>query len=232
MGQKKLVVRLKMELNIASFNMRGFSSGAGMLKDLASSYMLIALQEHWLRDEELDRISDICPDFNFKSISAMNEKLTEGIFRGRPFSGLALMWHNSLNPFIKFLASDEFNRVLAFKLSLANHSIILFNVYFPCYADGVQYRNTLSMITGFMECVIDKNTDCSEYIVAGDMNFELTTCNSGYRIFKSFADNFNITDCDDLMHRNCSDKRTFINEFYDMVHVLIISLFPCPYYHS
>jgi len=82
-----------MELKISSFNMRGLNYGAGALKELCKDNTIICLQELWLRDEELERVSILCPDFNHFSVSAMTNRLSQGLYRGRPYQGVSILWH-------------------------------------------------------------------------------------------------------------------------------------------
>jgi len=38
-------------LNLISFNMRGFRNGCNLVKELLGQNSIIAVQEHWLRDD-------------------------------------------------------------------------------------------------------------------------------------------------------------------------------------
>src|SRR5438132_11607503 len=92
----------KTALNIETFNMVGFSNGASMLQDLCLNHQIIALQESWLSNEDSFKLTLICKDFNHRSVSPMTNRLEEGLLRGRPFGGIALMWNKSLDPFVQF----------------------------------------------------------------------------------------------------------------------------------
>ena len=58
-----------------------------MLRDLCSSNMLIAVQEHWLLEGEINKFNLVCNNFNFKAVSGMNSAVTKNIIKGRPFGG-------------------------------------------------------------------------------------------------------------------------------------------------
>jgi len=78
-----------MALNIASYNLRGFRSGFNTLKDISQNHSIIAVQEHWLRSDELDKLSLINKNFNFSGFSGMNKAASCRLLAGRPFGGVA-----------------------------------------------------------------------------------------------------------------------------------------------
>ena len=66
-------------INICSYNMHGLNVGLTMLQDLTLSHDIIALQEHWLCDNNMHKLG-ICNDnFMFHGISSMDECLSAGL---------------------------------------------------------------------------------------------------------------------------------------------------------
>ena len=59
-----------------------------MLKELCTSHDIIAVQEHWLRPDSLNKLGLIDFDFNFHAVSDMTSAVSHGIIRGRPFGVL------------------------------------------------------------------------------------------------------------------------------------------------
>ena len=47
-------------ISVCSYNMHGFKGGFSMLRDLCSSNMLIAVQEHWLLEGEINKFNLVC----------------------------------------------------------------------------------------------------------------------------------------------------------------------------
>jgi len=82
-----------------------------------------AVQEHCLTSNGLMALNNIHPDFSAFGISAMNYRLTTGVYRGRPFGGVAFMW--------------------LFVLSVMTRP--LFIVYFSCFSSGLDYANELGL---------------------------------------------------------------------------------------
>src|ERR1044072_1636933 len=80
-------------LPFASYNMHGFRNGAGMLNELCRTHKVIAVQEHWLREDELNKFSLVHNDFNFHGASGMMSAAASGLIRGRPFGGTCFLWY-------------------------------------------------------------------------------------------------------------------------------------------
>jgi len=61
-------------INFSSYNLHGFQQGKPQLLELCDSHDIIAVQEHWLSDCDLDRIVQLHSDYTVVSASAMTEK--------------------------------------------------------------------------------------------------------------------------------------------------------------
>ena len=112
-------------LSLSTFNMFGFRIAVGMLTELCDKFKVSinAVQEHWLRSDNLDKFNHVHSDYNFFAISSMCIAASEGILKGRPFGGVAFLWHKSLNRCFKFVQSYPNGRCL---VSLSN---VITNLY-------------------------------------------------------------------------------------------------------
>ena len=156
-------------VKISSYNMHGFYNGASMLADLCKSSMIVAIQEHWLRVDELNKFSFVHTDYDFHAVSGMSSALTKGIIRGRPLGGVGFLWHNSIN--VQFIGCDHSNRCSVVKCTLNNKVFILFNVYFPCFENTIVYKDEISSITGYIENVLNCQS-FDEIMILDDTNFD------------------------------------------------------------
>ena len=116
--------------SIVTFNLHGFNNGFSMLKELCTSHDIIAVQEHWLRPDSLNKLGLIDLDFNFHAVSGMTSAVSHGIIRGRPFGGVGFLWRKSVNCFVQFIDADPSGRCIVIKLNCGPKSILLFNIYF------------------------------------------------------------------------------------------------------
>ena len=66
-------------LNLLSFNMRGFKNGCNVVRDLLNSNTIIALQEHWLRPDNLSTLGLISEGVSYYGASGMSRDMSSGI---------------------------------------------------------------------------------------------------------------------------------------------------------
>jgi len=70
--------------------MYGFNNGISMLQDLASHSDIIAVQEHWLMEDDFVKFSLLSNTHQYKAVTPMTAKSQDGLLRGRPFGGIAI----------------------------------------------------------------------------------------------------------------------------------------------
>lgn len=186
-------------LTLCSFNMFGYRNGASMLNDLCGSHVVAAVQEHWLREDEFEKLAVIHKDFNFFAASGMKQAAANAILKGRPFGGVAFLWHRSLNGVIVPICSSPDGRCIVIKMCLGTLEFLLFNVYFPSYENTQTYKDDISLLTAFIESTLTSNC-YNEAIIMGDMNFDIIPGHAGFDILNSLLCNANMTSCDDLVN--------------------------------
>ena len=186
--------------SVCTFNLRGLRSGMSILADLCTSSCIIAVQEHWLRKDELFKLNDVHKGFYSIGISSMNQKCEAGLLVGRPFGGLAFLINRKFKNNVEYLACSDRNRCLAIRVSTAHESIIMFNVYFPCRSSCStnEYIDELSNVTGFMEFIVTNNAH-DLIIICGDTNFDLKPDNAGYNVLHDFMNSMSLIACDHLV---------------------------------
>ena len=144
-----------MSINISSFNLRGFRSGVSMLRELCNNHSIVGIQEHWLRPDELSKLSVTDTNFECPSASGMSGALTRGALTGRPFGGVAFLWHSSLSNCIEVVNNDIEGRCCVIKLNLINRTVLFFNLYLPCFDGSSEYKNDLCFYAGFITDVLE-----------------------------------------------------------------------------
>src|SRR5690349_2343296 len=117
-------------VQVVSYNMHGFNQGITMLKSLCSKYRskFIFLQEHWLTPDQLSNFNCFNDNYMFYSYSSMSNILNNGILRGRPFQGLAVLVDKNLcslfNTITVVACEDRY-------IILTLDNLLLINVYLP-----------------------------------------------------------------------------------------------------
>ena len=76
-------------LRCCSFNCRGWNSGILSLKKYIDSVDLCFIQEHWLIQSHLNKLSNISSDFLCVGVSSIDDS---SLLIGRPFGGCAILY--------------------------------------------------------------------------------------------------------------------------------------------
>ena len=155
-------------LNLASYNCRGFSSSEDEIRHLYRGCDILAVQEHWLMPCEFGRFNSIDDDVIFSSVSPME---VDVLRQGRPFGGVALLWHRDMQKWIVPVETGT-DRLAAVMLQLGSRRVLLVGVYMP-----VDYGNQQSMYDfteqlGYLEGLIS-SVDFDSFIRIGDFNADL-----------------------------------------------------------
>jgi len=167
--------------NFATYNLHGLNNGRSGLFDLCSNpeTVLVAVQEHWLRPNNLNDLNSIHPDFVGFGISSMNDRLCSGNYHGRPFGGVGFLWRKTFSHRFRIGRRASSGRCLSLTLTLdSGHIIDIVTVYFPCFSSNAEYLNELADCLSFVE---DICADGHDVIILGDMNFECSLSNAGFR---------------------------------------------------
>ena len=74
-------------LSIMSYNMHGFNQGSNYLINVCESniFDIMFIQEHWLSPAIINKIINISDNYIGLGISAMENAVSAGFLRGRPF---------------------------------------------------------------------------------------------------------------------------------------------------
>ena len=88
-------------LAVASYNCDGVTSSTGFINNLLSDTKIdiLCLQETWLLDRDIAKLSNIHADYQFNGKSGVDA--TERILPGRPQGGVAIAWHKGLSHYVK-----------------------------------------------------------------------------------------------------------------------------------
>ena len=76
---------------IVTFNLHGFNQGSSYLVELLKCNDIICVQEHWLASNDFCKLIDLDSNFTVICFSSMEEVLSRGPLRGRPFGGLLFL---------------------------------------------------------------------------------------------------------------------------------------------
>ena len=154
------------KLRTITYNCRGYKSSISDVLDLCATCDIILLQETWLLPSELHLLTTLHPEFSARGISAVN--ITDDVLRGRPHGGLAVLWMESLSPYMTVALPDGNVRMMNVIIQLPQCApLLLVNVYMP-YQSDANYDVFMDTL-GRLSSIID-DAETSSVSVIGDFN--------------------------------------------------------------
>ena len=164
---------IKTDLTMATYNLHGFSKSSKYLNECIKAQGGIwFIQEHWLSDSQLHKLHQV--EAQFVARSGMEDAVSSGIYRGRPFGGVAICWSPILSHLITPVSHFKHKRIVAVELKTADGNFLLISAYMPfynasrreqCMAETV---DALSMIDLLIE-----EYPHHHVVIGGDLNTEL-----------------------------------------------------------
>ena len=120
-----ITVPMMVKLKLGSFNCRGFKSSESYVADLFKELDFLALQEHWLSLSEFSLLFSVSEDVMYCAASPMGK---DEIVLGRPYGGVALLWHKKNQCVVRPLnvVSD---RIVAVQVTSSCGTILVAAVY-------------------------------------------------------------------------------------------------------
>jgi len=189
-------------LRCCSYNMHGYNMGKSCLTDICSVSDVVLIQEHWLFPDNLHVLSNIHNDFLYFANSSMEKKLTSGVFRGRPFGGVAILVRKALACCTTLITNVD--RLIIVKIG----NVHVINVYLPdssvCNRDDI-----VSDICGQIEANVSFTAD-TFVMLGGDFNLEFEDGKSCSKDFDSFITDNDLVICDSKFGNNA--RYTYCHE--------------------
>lgn len=163
-----MILTKSTNLCFGSFNCKGFKSSEECIKELFAEVDFLAVQEHWLLSCSFNLFSSVADDCVYRAISPME---SDEIRFGRPFGGVALLWHRRLQHVVVPVQSAS-DRIVAIKLLSEEGAILIISVYMPTnYRDRSSYEDYISEL-GFLEGLLEFE-HYDHVVILGDFNADL-----------------------------------------------------------
>ena len=158
---------------IGSHNLHSFKKSGSFHKACIHDYGGVWMgQELWLSEKQLTQLHQL--ETRFVARSGMEEAISSGILRGRPFGGVSISWSKDLNHVMTPLANYRHKRVVAAEMETESEKILFISIYMPFYDSSkravclAETADALSMI----ELLVDEHPQ-HQIIIGGDLNTEL-----------------------------------------------------------
>ena len=168
---------------------------------------VLCLQETWLLDGNMDKLSNIHPEFSYCGISGVDS--SADVLLGRPHGGVSVLWRKSLDAVVSVIKCANL-RLSAIKLSLSAHFVVLIIcLYLPCdnqriINENEQFTDVLNDLELLLQCRAH-----DALILCGDFNTSFDRNNSHTRSLTNFMQ------CNCLKyvwnHINVVQESTYVN---------------------
>jgi len=159
----------KAYMNIITYNCRGFNKHkSSYVAKLLSTCDILYLQEHWLADDQICTLANVCSSHNAIGVCGFDKTV---VLRGRPYGGCAIFYRRSDACSVKII-NTESNRVCAIRLWCDDYDLLFVNVYMPCESDDNSFRTFCSVLSTI-------NSVCESFpdamlILGGDFNVDFS----------------------------------------------------------
>ena len=153
------------KIKIACWNSRGYTGAIPYLRKLTADNDIVAVSEHWLHGNKLNRLSEVSADFNFCArASKLSGPENYGVRRGQ--GGVALFWRKSMIGIREF-TSIIHDIICGIRLQTEHGGVLnIFSVYLPAMGCGEDYEACLDDLAEILE---SREHDSSS-IICGDLN--------------------------------------------------------------
>ena len=161
------------KLNIVSFNCKHYVNEGPkfeFINSLVADHNVILLQEHWLFDSQLAKLSKIGNGFCIEAKSSMNENVCRA---GRPFGGCAVLWNPLMDCKVTVVKCIS-PRLCGVIIDVNDNSYLILNVYMPCdrgYEDNIALPEYIEVLQEISYLIDKYNTNF--VIIGGDFNTNL-----------------------------------------------------------
>ena len=161
--------------------MHGYNQGALQLQELCDTlqFDLIMLNEIWLVPVLMYKIHNFHNSYTYYGKSAMDNIVSSGLLKGRPYGGCAILVKKSLVNLVSNIIT--FERVVSVTLC----DMLYISVYLPCENGSADAWNNLHEIIANI-CDIIENSDATFIIVGGDLNVNYNKDTPHARVLHDF----------------------------------------------
>ena len=126
------------------------------------------LQETWLLSANVAKLACFDSNYMFHGVSGVNDS---ELLRGRPYGGVAILWHKKWNRYVKRVNVPGSNRIYAVILECGQLSLLIACCYLPCETYSSHVSDEFVTVMDAIECLRAQYL-CHAMIIGGDFNID------------------------------------------------------------
>ena len=160
-----------LNLNLVTFNCHGLKSSLAYVLDLAKGHDILFINEHWLKENELYTLNDICDQDDLWCHLQSSVKNTDRPISGRPYGGIGFVCKHFRNTTYRVMNISS-DRVLGLQV-IRNHHVLLniIGVYLPCHDSTTDTMDLYLQTLDLVQSILD--TCDAPTVIMGDFNTTL-----------------------------------------------------------
>lgn len=177
------------DLKVISYNLHGFNQGEPLLREFCNNVAadVLFVQEHWLSSVNMHKLLSFSDNYYCLCSSAMEHAIQTGVMRGRPFGGVAILFHKRLSHAVRIIALTE--RYIIARVA----NICFVNIYAPTVDKRYDQYTELHRILSEISDELENNSSRDDIIVfGGDCNNNLFKDSGLSRLFQQFFTDHNL----------------------------------------
>ena len=182
----------KLWLSLISFNIEGLRRNKHYLSHLLSNSRanVIFLQETWLPHSDQNTISNLLPEYSFKTSSSDMFQYPEDIMSNpsHVWHGVAVGWRTEIGSRIQPLEST-YERIAGVRMSLSEGSLLLVSFYAPTSGHDEDFLESISSMTEYLRANISTG---DKLIIGADSNCSIKSSPRRQLAWKNLCDKFDL----------------------------------------
>ena len=203
------------QFTIASHNLHSYKKSSTFHKQCIDSYGGVWMaQELWLPENRLSQLTSL--GVQFVARSGMEDAVSSGIMRGRPYGGVSIAWSPDMDHVIKPLINYRHKRIVCVEISADPHPLLLISVYMPFYDASKRTEcmaETADAIAMLEEILSDH--PLHQFIIGGDLNTELRGHSPFDQLWSNFVTKYDLLCCDQFNNNNNNNNNNNFTYFHD-----------------
>ena len=168
--------------SIVSYNCHGFNQGKEGLSRICSDIVpeVIFIQEHWLSSINNSELLTCSHNYTCYFSSAMDDVISRGILRGRPFGGVAIIVRNNLVVQCKLIAKSE--RFIAISIG----RVIFINIYGSSANKKDDKLSINADMLSQIDDLLSQHSYMNNCVMGGDFDADIRKDGDVSQIFSDF----------------------------------------------
>ena len=125
---------------------------------------IVCMLEPWYSKQDLDILNNLHPNFSGTGVSTTDYQ--DGLVRGHPPGGVAILWRKKLDHVIKPI-DLKCNWCTAIEINTGSNTVVVISVYLPYQSpdNEVEYLEKLGYINA-----VTNDLDTTYFVIVGDWN--------------------------------------------------------------